>query len=523
MLSDRPCPGSPFPQWVTAAQMRAIEGALFDQGMPVAALMERAIQGLTECLVHHYPRERFPRVGVWVGPGHNGGDALGVARELHLRGYGVLCHCPFDHLKDLTAQHWHYAQWLGVASTPMVAALCQMDLILDGGFGFGLTRPLTGAIAAMVEVLNQSGLPIVSIDLPSGIHTDTGEVLGTAIRADRTLCLGLWKRAFVQDAALPYLGETTLIPIGIPPQALPADLPDCRWWQTAEAIAHLPLRRDLLSHKYRQGHLLLIAGCQRYSGAAILATLGARGAGVGMVTVAVPRSLQGLLQSQAPEALVLPCGETTTGEIEQLPEDLDFSRYQAIALGPGLGPGRGQLWRRVVSRFPEDRPLLVDADGLNQLAAIPDWWRWSQGRSLVITPHAGEFQRLFPDLGSGDRVTQVQRAGDRFGGVLLLKGARTLIAAGGAIRAIANGSPALARGGSGDVLTGLLGGLLAQTSGALLSTVASGAWWHGETARRIAQDRTLLGCDPLTLAQRLIPTLGALQPQPPKFPRDKKS
>ena len=205
---------------VTAQQMQAIEATIFSEGIPVAALMEKVAGRIAQWIRQHFPRDRTGRVGVIVGPGHNGGDALVVARELHHCGYQVILWCPFTQLKELTAQHKAYNDYLGLRSTPSSADLSQCDLIIDGGFGLGLTRPLSGALAQGIELINRTPIPVVSIDLPSGLETNTGQVLGIAIKAHHTLCLGLWKVGLLQDQAQPWVGQLHLLPFDVPSSAI---------------------------------------------------------------------------------------------------------------------------------------------------------------------------------------------------------------------------------------------------------------------------------------------------------------
>ncbi len=491
---------------VTAAQMQQIEARLFAAGMPEPALMEKAASQVAARLQALYPRTQYPRVGVLVGPGHNGGDALVVARELHLAGYAVNRYQPLPGLKPLTADHARYADSLGIARVESWEAWGDRDLLLDGLFGLGLTRPLSDDLAAAVAALNTGRAPRVSIDLPSGLHTDTGAVLGGAIRADRTFCLGLWKQACFQDAALPYLGSVELLPFGIPAgdrAAILSGPPLQQVLTPAAARAAIPLPRPAVTHKYQQGHLLVIAGSWRFAGSVLLTGLGARASGVGMLTIAAPAALKPLLVSQLPEALVIACPETATGAIAHLPPELDLSAFSAIACGPGLTPEVPALIAGLVS---EPGPLLLDADGLNLLAAQPRWPALDRLGPLILTPHAGEFRRLFPDLETRDRFAAVRAAVNQSQATVLLKGARTVIAGPEAPTwAIADSTPALARGGSGDVLTGLLGGLLAQPGGAAAATdrAAVAAWWHARAGSLAAAAHTELGVDPLTLVRYL--------------------
>ncbi|WP_088890615.1 NAD(P)H-hydrate dehydratase [Leptolyngbya ohadii] len=530
---------------VTAAQMSQIEERSFAAGIPVAALMEKVAGLITRRLVALYPIDRFPFVGVLVGPGHNGGDALVVARELHLQGYCVICYQPFDKLKELTDCHARYAASLGIPSTTEISDLKDCDLIVDGLFGFGLTRSIEGNLADAIEQVNQyrdqdkhgGKGTIVSIDLPSGLHTDTGAALGNAIIADRTFCLGLWKRAFLQDAALAYTGTAELIDFGLPLAdiyAVLGEVPVLQQITPAIALSALPLPRPATTHKYKQGHLLLIAGSRRYSGASLLAGLAARSSGVGMLSIAVPESLKSILVAELPDALIMGCPEDETGAIAHLPEEIDLTQYQTIACGPGLTPAAESIVSQVLD---SEVPLLLDADGLNILSsfgAIPTLQK--RKAPTVLTPHWGEFKRLFPDIAdqfsgqssdphAADSIAAVQAASQTSGAIVLLKGARTAIGSpAGRVWLNPDSTPALARGGSGDVLTGLMGGLLAQgvmaerimaqktmrgtaKASPIESIVCSAAWWHAQAGIWAAQERTELGVDPVTLGRSLLPFL----------------
>jgi ADP-dependent NAD(P)H-hydrate dehydratase / NAD(P)H-hydrate epimerase len=491
---------------VTAAQMQAIEARLFAAGMPVAALMEKVALRIAARIQRLYPCANFPQVGVLVGPGHNGGDALVVARELHFQGYGVRLCCPVGPLKPLTQQHFDYAQSLRIPTGETM--LPDVDFWIDGLFGFGVNRSLDGKIGEIVERLNKAGCPIVSLDLPSGIQTDTGIALGSAVRATMTLCLGLWKQAFLQEAALPYLGESELIDFDLPAAdmvAVVGDMPLVQRVTPSAAIAALPLHRPTTTHKYQMGHLLLVCGSDRYAGAAILAGLGARASGVGMLSIAAPVSLKSLLHAQLPEALVIPCSETESGAMQSLPVELDLTQYSAIGCGCGLTPEPEAI---VAAVLGANCPVVLDADGLNIVAGHPDWLE-RRAAPTVLTPHWGEFRRLFPTIAGADRLAAVRSAAAQSGTIVLLKGARVAIAdPTGQLRINPASTPALARGGSGDVLTGLLAGLLAQSPAANpLDTVAAAAWWHAQAGIWAAAQRSVLGVDAQTLALALIPAL----------------
>ena len=510
---------------VSARQMREIEERIFAAGMPVAALMEKAAGLCARKIKNLYPLSLLTRVGIIVGPGHNGGDALVVARELYLEGYQVKVYCPLTKLKELTAAHAQYGKSLGILFSEEIAPLENCELIIDGLFGFGLTRSISGKLAEALDKLNSWSKPVVSIDLPSGIHTDTGEVLGTAVVATHTLCLGLWKRAFFQDQALAYIGTATRLDFGIPTVDVWSVIPHPAPIQqitTSVVKQYLPLPRPPVTHKYQQGHLLLICGSLRYAGGAILTALGARASGVGMLSVAVPESLKPILVAHLPEALIIGCPETTEGSIASLPTlAADLSNFDAIACGPGLTKEAESIVREVL---PAECPLLLDADGLNilaQLESIPTLA--NRQAATILTPHLGEFKRLFPHIENPDkdRIKAVQMAARQSKSIVLLKGARTAVAdPHGNLFIVPASTPALARGGSGDVLTGLAGGLIAQTIAPqyknkkisaetqfLTRIVAISAWWHARAAILATQERTQLGVDALHLSQYLTLSL----------------
>ncbi|MGL4621972.1 MAG: NAD(P)H-hydrate dehydratase [Chroococcidiopsis sp.] len=499
---------------VTAEQMRQIEARIFAAGMPVAALMEKVGGSIARRVQALYPYPQVRRVGVLVGPGHNGGDALVVARELHFQGYEVLIYRPIAKLKELTNQHAQYVKSLGIPHFEAIAPLQDCDLLIDGLFGFGMERQITEPIASEIHQLDRWSMPILSIDLPSGLHTDTGEVLGKAVKATRTFCLGLWKQGLLQDRALEYIGTAELIDFDIPAADIHAVLeaPKVKRVTSDLAIATLPLTRPPVTHKYKQGHLLLICGSRRYAGGALLTALGARASGVGMLSIAVPESIKPLLNAHLPEALVVGCPETDNGAIAQLdlPEGTDLETFQAIACGPGLTLEATPIIQGVLNN---DCPLILDADGLNILAILGTQKLSRRSSPTVLTPHAGEFKRLFPDAPSPmqDRISAVREAAQTSKAVVLLKGARTAIAnPSGQVWINPESTPALARGGSGDVLTGLLGGLLAQATAQHISVdaiAACAAWWHSQAGILAERERTQIGVDAFTLTQFLIPVL----------------
>jgi ADP-dependent NAD(P)H-hydrate dehydratase / NAD(P)H-hydrate epimerase len=489
---------------VSTEQMQQIESKVFAAGMPVAALMEKVGGLIARRFQALYPQAK--RVGVLVGMGHNGGDALVVARELYFQGYEIAIYVPSEQLSELTNQHYCYLSSLGVKIVDSAIDLTDCDAIVDGLFGFGLNREITGDLFETIESINRSRIPVFSIDLPSGIHGDTGNVLGIAIKATYTCCLGLWKLAFVQEQAIEYLGKAELIDFDIPladVYSILGEQPTLTRMTTDRALANLPLHRSPVTHKYHQGHLLLIVGSEQYSGAAILSALGARATGVGMLSIAIPKSLKPILLNHLPEALIISCPETEAGTIKSLPE-LDFSKYQAIACGCGITERPSKIVKQILSA---NCPIVLDADALNIISKLGTESSFSSRKhSTILTPHIGEFKRLFTKIPTANKLVAASAAAQSSGAVVLVKGARTVIAYDGRSIVIPQSTPALARGGSGDVLTGLIGGLIATDTRLnidIAEVVATAAWWHSQAGILAAIERGDLGVDPLTLTQYL--------------------
>lgn len=499
---------------VSAQQMREIESRIFAGGMPVAALMEKVGGLIASRIQALFPIEAFPTFGVLVGPGHNGGDALVVARELYFKGYPVQIYQAFEHGKELTAAHALFVRsLLGIPFCSAVEDLSACDVLVDGLFGFGLERALEGAIADTIRTLNQWAKPTVSIDLPSGIHTDTGEVLGVAVRATHTLCLGLWKLGLVQDSSLDWAGQQALVDFDIPWTCVEAVLGNpipIQRLMASQMVPQLPLVRSPTTHKYKQGHLLLIGGSQKYPGSILLAGLGARASGVGMLTIAVPSSLKPLVVARLPDAVVIGCDETGQGAIAHLPADLALERFDAIAYGPGATTESATVLEQVLNC---DRPSILDADGLNLLAQLGVARLQTRTARTVLTPHAGEFQRLFPQWAATPPIVAAQQAAQASHATIVRKGACTIVAAPtGQVWINTESTPALARGGSGDILTGVMGGLMAQAQKqgrSLDAAVQSAVWWHSQAGCWAAQQYTVMGVNAETLAESLIPALNA--------------
>ena len=447
---------------VSADQMLALEREWLATGLPVAALMETVGQRMADWFL---ARSELLASGVLVlvGPGHNGGDGLVVGRKLLEAGVDVRVWAPMPPRQPLTQQHWRHLLWLGADAVQSPPDPAERGLWIEALFGLGQKRPLPADLADLLQS-RQRDCPgrLVSLDLPAGLDSDTGcPIEGRAAMASDTLCVGLIKRGLVQDAALQHVGRLHRIDPAVPvPLTQSLSSPAKLRLQTID-LADLPRPPELpAAMKYQRGRLLLIAGSERYRGAAHLAVRGALASGAGSVEACLPESVAEHLWQQAPEVVLrsaLPSdreGSLVWGEAF---ERCALTRLDAVLLGPGLGMVQGHWleWAESLLRFAG--LLVLDADGLNQLAAADDGWRWLLKRSgpTWITPHATEFERLFPNCRHDSPLNQAAAAADCSGAVVLLKGAHSVIASpGGDVRQLTETDPAVARTGLGDLLAG---------------------------------------------------------------------
>ncbi|WP_137232450.1 NAD(P)H-hydrate dehydratase [Streptomyces sp. BPSDS2] len=446
--------------------VRAAEAALM-QRLPEGALMRRAAAGLAVAcgdLLRRNGRVYGSRVLLLVGSGDNGGDALYAGARLARRGAGVralLLAPDRAHPGGLAA--------LLAAGGQIVDGpdgLGVLDLVVDGITGIGGRGGLREDAAEVLHVVTRDRTPVLSVDLPSGVEADTGEVHGDAVRADATVTFGTYKPGLLIDPAAEHAGALRLVDIGLGPE-LP-EPPDLEALQYADVAALLPVP-GAESDKYRRGVVGVVAGSERYPGAAVLAVAGALRGGAGAVRYVGPGA--DAVIARFPEALVHAGPPSKAG------------RVQAWVVGPGLGDGRGAE-AAVADVLAADVPVLVDADGLRLLDAETVRTRTAP---TVLTPHAGEAAALLgtarEEVESG-RLTAVRELAARYRATVLLKGSTTLIAEARdtPVRVNPTGTPWLATAGSGDVLSGLTGSLLA--AGLAPRDAASvGAYLHGLAAR----------------------------------------
>ncbi len=480
---------------LSAERMKAADRACVERfGIPTVNLMRQA-GGKTAVLARRKMAEHGLDTALVVcGKGSNGGD--GLAAALHLKSLGLdvrvflLCQ-PGDLTGDAAAVLADVARekvllQAGVEAASLAGALRERlgrGLVVDAVFGTGFRPPMEGRWAAAIEAVNDSGLPVLSIDLPSGMDADRPGYRGMCVRADWTLTLGAPKPALFVYPAAETAGEVSLADIGHPEEVLdegkhPNVLMEAGWCRSVWR------ERKPDTHKGTFGHVLVVAGSRRMPGAALLAAMGALRSGAGLVTLAMPGDLAGRLIPVLPEVLPLALPEDAAGEFseEAVRELFTFMEgKKALVIGPGLGRGTGvaAMVQRLLQICP--LPMVLDADALNVAAEDS---RALSGRLFptVMTPHPGELGRLMDGTAEfiqSDRITAALRAAARFEAVVLLKGAGTLVAdPSGSYKVNASGNAGMASGGMGDVLAGLVGGLAAQ-GWPVDEAAGLGAYLHG--------------------------------------------
>ncbi len=459
---------------LTTDEMRRADRATIEAGVPGERLMEAAGQAVAQAVFERWQQRP---VIVLCGPGNNGGDGFVAARLLQDAGWPVRVALLGRREALKGDARLNADRWDGGVAPLGPAALDDASLVVDAIFGAGLTRPLTGDARATVEAIGVRGLPCIAVDVPSGIDGDSGAVLGAAPRAEVTVTFFRAKPGHFLYPGRDRCGELVVADIGIPERVLERVQPrqtmnDPRLWGDA-----FPWPRwD--HHKYSRGHAL-VAGGGEMTGAARLAAQAARRTGAGVVTVLAP-----------PEAVDIYRSSLTGALVARVESEDDFAahvadpRASALLVGPGNGVD-GHTRRRVLTSLATGKPVVLDADALSVFADRPaDLFGAIKGPCL-LTPHEGEFARIFPDLGvETDRLRRTREAAVRAGAFVLLKGPDTTITGpDGRLAINVNGPPTLATAGSGDVLAGIAVGLLAQGMRPFEGACCA-AWLHGEAARR---------------------------------------
>jgi NAD(P)H-hydrate epimerase len=438
-----------------------------------------------------------------AGKGNNAGDGFVAGRALIAEGIAVNAVLLANSTVlsgDAARAHSEFVNAGGnvaeAASTADIAAAMRgrPGVLIDAIFGTGLNAEVRGLPRRAIELMNQAAAPVVAVDIASGVNSDTGAVMGLAVRASLTVTFGFAKFGHFSYPGTEFCGELEIAQIGFAPTAEAEIDPHGRFFDAAEARKHLR-PRPYNSHKGSYGHALIIAGSRGKSGAAILASRGALRMGAGLVTAAIPEAIGAIVAAGQAELMTEPIadrdghfdGRHAPGVLAKLIEGKD-----SIAVGPGIGQSddsRDLMQWLVVEGAAPHRPMVIDADGLNEIARIgADVLRRARG-PVVLTPHPGEAARLLK-MGTAeinaDRIGAARRLVDLTGAAVLLKGARTIVAGTrGEIYVNGSGNPGMASPGMGDVLTGIVGALLAQHYEPL-DALAFGAFVHGYAADRLA-------------------------------------
>ena len=454
---------------LSVAEMARADALAVEAGIPSLDLMEAAGRAIVDAIAAQWTP---CKVAILCGPGNNGGDGFVVARLLGQKGWPVRVGLLGNTLKGdakVNADRWN-----GSIEPLSLDLLKDAGLIVDALFGAGLARPLDGVARDVVEAINVRKLPCVAVDVPSGVFGDTGEILGTAPCCELTVTFFRKKPGHLLSPGRYVCGRLVLADIGIPSSVLAVIQPKI-FENTPSLWSHELRKPGADSHKYTRGHALIVGGVEM-TGAARLAARAARRVGAGMVTIAAPASAVPIYLAGDPGQLVIKLDDST--DVEAL---MGEKKRSAILVGPGNGSSMATQ-RHTIEALRSRAPCVIDADALTVFRDSPnDLFSWVRG-PCVMTPHDGEFARLFET--DGDRIMRTRRAAEASGAVVLLKGASTIISAPDGRVAINIATPWLATAGTGDVLAGLIVGLLAQGV-TPFEAAGLGAWLHSKAGESI--------------------------------------
>ena len=487
---------------VTAQEMRQIDQQTIQQiGIPGVVLMEHAGSAVVRAIHGHFPE--CGSIAIVVGKGNNGGDGLVIARQLALSGQPIqifLVSSPESFTGDALT-NLRIAQNLDLSIIPILSEselkeqksqIASADLIVDSIFGTGLRGRVCGLIGDIIECINDTGKPVVAIDLPSGLSADTGITEGACIQASYTVTMGLPKRGNLIHPGQGFTGQLEVADIGFPPSVIDAQNIQINWTQPSDAAQLLPAR-PTHSHKGTYGRVFVVAASTGMTGAAALTSAGALRVGAGLVTLGTPKSLNSILEVKLTEVMTLPLPETADGSLalgakSHITETVKRTK-SVLAIGPGLSqhPETVALVHSLICET--DTLTVIDADGINALSRSKDMLS-SLSPQTVLTPHPGEMARLVGETVETlerDRIGIAQRFAKDHNVTLVLKGAPTVIACGnGEVWINSTGNAGMATGGMGDVLTGLIAGLMAQKVLPFDAAVL-GVYLHGLAADIVAE------------------------------------
>lgn len=464
---------------VTAAQMQTLDRRTITEAhVPGVVLMERAGEGVVTHLEKQCGAARGKTITVLCGKGNNGGDGFVVARLLHRHHarIHVLTLSPLGDLsRDAATMYRRLVRTAGRSAVKPFQSpdqirdlLVSSDIVIDALLGTGLSSNVTGIYREAIDLINNAGRPVIAVDIPSGIHADSGAIMGQAVRASMTVTFGLPKLGLYVGGGIDHAGTIHIVDIGIPPPYVEAIDSRMVLITRNAALNALPHRYPT-SHKGTYGHAGIVAGSVGKTGAAALAAQAALRVGAGLVTVATPASINDVLEAKLLEAMTVPLPETKARTLARSSLDRLVAFIQtrtAIAIGPGLStnPETVELIQALMKHL--DRPTVLDADALNALTGRASLLTQCK-IPPILTPHPGEMARLEVDATTqtvnADRIGTARRFSRERGVFVVLKGARTVIARPDGLVAICpTGNPGMATAGTGDVLTGMVVGLLAQ-------------------------------------------------------------
>ena len=496
----------------TAAQMRELDRrAIEERKIPSLDLMEAAANALAEQVLDLLGDKRSPRALVFCGTGNNGGDGAAAARLLSEAGVNVRVVLVGDRDRmtpDLRAMEAKVAAGGGrlepFRAADGLADWCGgCDVLVDALFGVSLNRSVEGDYALAVELMNKSGVPVVSADLPSGVEADTGRILGAAVNAAATVTFTAPKAGCLVGQGGLRAGTLTVAPIGIPQDLL--DAVEWSAWSVAPEEVSLPHRpRD--AHKGTFGRVCILGGSMGFTGAPVLAAKAAVRAGAGLVTLEVPAPIWPMVAGKLDVAMPypLPAGKDGMLSLDSYEAaEQRIMKSDVCLIGPGLGRGNGvaTVVRNILKDV--DRPVVLDADGINALEGHIDILDSRRGRATVLTPHDGEFARLGGDLSSGDRLGVARAFAAEHGCVLVLKGHRTITAfPDGHAYINTTGNPGMAKGGSGDILAGVVVSMMAQGL-TIRQAVPAAVCLHGQAGDMAAEEFGEYGMSPSDMIAKI--------------------
>ncbi|MBL8907223.1 MAG: NAD(P)H-hydrate dehydratase [Rhizobiales bacterium] len=464
---------------LTPAEMYRADALAVKAGVPPLTLMENAGRAVAGEIVRRFGARP---VTVLAGPGNNGGDGFVAAR--YLRGWGwpvdILSFCR---MKEYRGDAAHMAALWGAESKPLSGAkLRENTLIIDALFGAGLSKPLPPEAMALAREAARMRFPVVAIDVPSGLDGATGKPLGDCFQADLTVTFFRKKPGHVLAPGRFFCGETVVADIGIPASVLAEIDPKTRENGPPELK-----KRSQRAHKYTSGHAVIVSGDATHTGAARLAAMAALRIGAGLVTLVSPANA---LITNASHLTAIMLSEAD--DAPALARLLQDRRKNAVCVGPAAGVGE-KTAEKTIACLESGAAVVLDADALTSFAETPNVLfkliSKHPHRGVVLTPHEGEFARLFKDLAdeSESKLERARKAAERSGAVMVLKGSDTVIAAPDGLAAVnTNAPPSLATAGSGDVLAGIITGLLAcEPESSAFEMACAGVWIHGQAARRL--------------------------------------